>query len=1106
MVARINTGANPAGAVLYNEYKVAHGEARFLGGYNAISYSQDTLSVKQKISELERYARGNENIGKPTFHVSLAFHPSEQLTDEKLSKIGQSYMERLGYGEQPYLVYRHEDTHHPHIHIVSVSVDYQGKKISDSHQQRRSNAIRKALEKEYNLVEAEKQGKEILMTGLLPEQILAYKEPEAKKAIGNVVRTALTDYNFSNMLTFSEFLNQHRVQMNQRDGVNADGIPYTGVTFQLHNGQNDRRGQAIGPAIKASRFSFAPTYERLQSKFKQNERQINQGKDATRQRIHNSLGQYTKLAESDFKGQLRAVGIQVIDTGTHYVYVDHHNRNVYADTELGKDYTRSTQQAAFSDQSELLIARQNRVKIASSTAENETRPNWEPRKQSNGSTTKVDEPTPQQLALRRRVSHYYQQLRQQGVGGNKPVYFESQLIRRFPHEQLTNLLVGEGVDPQNARQAVAQLEAYKQSQLPEIRAKEEAYFAQTAEQFVNLAGKLPLSATSKQSFLTAAGYSLSADSRKLTHRDDAQLIYVIPVVSQTQLNQEAGATVAFLNSLSRFERSVYLAMATGQQPPEPISFYQVPASRLKATTGPLFNTVSGALNKRYSQQVLPHVASDQPLFNQLQARGLVVESLGAGTYRMGHYLTRPDHFTPIRADLARQLDRESIPSVAKQVNQLSSTEGQTLIALSQALDLKQTAQLTGLIRNTPQCDELPRQTASVREQAIAWQSRLQHSLNQPKNEKANAVDTVNRFSTKGQQITEWLIHAELTPPERYQVASQLGMNWQRSTSGQLQLKENDSSTQPGPTYRLTPDQQRYFSHPGRNAPVPIKLTSSDKAFLLTLSESQSYTDLNARQVAGLTVPTIERFLPKSAQADFQRWYNHQRGSQVLIDTQQDFGAHTSARRYLSALYQRGFLVNQQLDGQGGILYQMGHFKTAPTHYVTVPQPVTDLFKDQFPTHQETNGYVLEGAWPAPESPMAHRMRALARSIDSGAGTDRVAYQQKRIYQAFPHLLAVLQPQALLDQLVSQPHRTPAATGKPVPTRPTTQRQPTDMPLYSPSADRFSSNDSLIMVLERYEQQVPQKGLLAILGESANVVRPKKKRLGEDAEPKRVRRR
>ena len=272
MIARINTGAKPGGAVLYNEDKVAHGQARFLGFVNGEVFDEAVLRVRDKINVLNAYAGMNPRISKPTFHTSLAFHPSEVLSDEKLSEISQQYMERLGYGRQPYLVYRHEDTHHPHIHIVSVSVDADGRKVSQDFQQRRSNAIRQALEKEHGLVEAEKQGKAVLMDGLLPEQILSYKEPEAKKAIGNVVQTAMKDYRFSGIDTFSAFLHQHRVQLNQLRGVGADGKPYRGITFQLSDGDTDKRGQPIGPAIKASRFAFAPTMDRLEQQFKRNQR------------------------------------------------------------------------------------------------------------------------------------------------------------------------------------------------------------------------------------------------------------------------------------------------------------------------------------------------------------------------------------------------------------------------------------------------------------------------------------------------------------------------------------------------------------------------------------------------------------------------------------------------------------------------------------------------------------------------------------------------------------------------------------------------------------------------------------------------------------------
>ena len=1125
MIARINTGAKPAGAVYYNEYKVAHGEARYLGGFNAIPYERNDLVVEKKIDVLEMYAAGNPRISKPTFHVSLAFHPDEQLSDERITEIGQQYMERLGYNNQPYLIYRHEDTHHPHIHIVSVSVDAEGNRISDSHQQRRSNAIRQALEKEYGLVEAEKQGKEVLMSGLLPEQILSYKEPEAKKAIGNVVRTALTDYNFSNVLTFSEFLQQHRVQMNQLGGVGADGKPYQGITFQLHNGPNDQRGEAIGPAIKASRFAFAPTYERLERKFKQNATRIRSGKEATRQRIHSSLGSYSQLSEVDFKGQLRSAGIQVIDTGQQYVYVDHKSRNVYDENELGPAYTRSVQRAAFSEQSVRLDMLQNRVRASSSTTIDQP-----PRISHSAESTKATkgqtqpgEPTAQELALRRRVSHFYQQVRQQGVDGKKPYFFESQLIRQFPHESLTNLLIGEGVNSLSARQAVTQFEAYKQSQLPEIRSKEEAYFSQTASQFVTLASEFPLSATSKRAFLAAADFILTVDQTALTHREDAQLRYVIPLSVQKQLQQDQGPSLAFRSRLSKPERLLYGALASGQLAPDTISFYQVSAAHLKATTGPRFDHIAVGLNKSYTNQVSNYLNDHKPLLPQLQARGFVIDTLASGAYRMGHYLSRSDGFTPVPDAMVRRLQKESLPTLEDQIQTLQSPAGRSLVSMSQAVDLNNTALMQGeLGRWHRQTNHSPGSDSLI-EQAMRVQNQLQAQLESTTGKNA-ALETNKQISlppkpvipqpvsTVSQNLVRLLQQADLTAQQRYHFINQLGLVWQRTESGQVRLKEGEHSTHPGRVYTLTPTEQTYFSRPVSNERISPLLNAADQALLRAFSQGNDFSSLSRQQVARLTLPAVETILPKPMLPTFQRWYNEQRGNQVLSDTIQQFGDPGTtrpgdARRHLSALYQRGFLIKQEVDLTNKPVFRMGYYKSDPASYVAVPPEIAEAFSRQFPFQRGKNAYVLEGAWPAPASVAAQRMRSLARAIDSGVEPDRVYQLIERIHERLPHLSGVREPQRLLDQLVSQPRvNRQSANNSASIHQPSYARTQTIASLANPSTlKQSSSSDSLQSLLDRFENQPPQKGLLDILGESASAIRPKKRRVGEDI-PLRGRRR
>jgi type IV secretory pathway VirD2 relaxase len=64
--------------------------------------------------------------------VSLHWAKGEVVPAQDLVAIADQYMQGMGYGRQPYAVYQHHDTEHPHVHIVSVRVDEIGKKIPDS--------------------------------------------------------------------------------------------------------------------------------------------------------------------------------------------------------------------------------------------------------------------------------------------------------------------------------------------------------------------------------------------------------------------------------------------------------------------------------------------------------------------------------------------------------------------------------------------------------------------------------------------------------------------------------------------------------------------------------------------------------------------------------------------------------------------------------------------------------------------------------------------------------------------------------------------------------------------------------------------------------------
>ena len=99
----------------------------------------------------ETYGLANRNTEKPVLHISLSPAPEDRLTDGQLVELADQYMQKMGYGNQPYIAYKHADTHNTHIHIVSVCVDEQGKKISDAYEHRRSMTACRELEVDFGL-------------------------------------------------------------------------------------------------------------------------------------------------------------------------------------------------------------------------------------------------------------------------------------------------------------------------------------------------------------------------------------------------------------------------------------------------------------------------------------------------------------------------------------------------------------------------------------------------------------------------------------------------------------------------------------------------------------------------------------------------------------------------------------------------------------------------------------------------------------------------------------------------------------------------------------------------------------------------------------------
>lgn len=92
-------------------------------------------------------------LKNPVYHISLDFahEDTPKLTDALMTEIAREYMRRMGITDTQYIVCRHTDTEHQHVHIVANRVDNNGNTISDRNDAIRNVAVCKALTREYGL-------------------------------------------------------------------------------------------------------------------------------------------------------------------------------------------------------------------------------------------------------------------------------------------------------------------------------------------------------------------------------------------------------------------------------------------------------------------------------------------------------------------------------------------------------------------------------------------------------------------------------------------------------------------------------------------------------------------------------------------------------------------------------------------------------------------------------------------------------------------------------------------------------------------------------------------------------------------------------------------
>ena len=340
MVAKVICGKNIRGAVAYNEHKVAQGVAECIIA-SKFGLNPDQLSLDQKVVRFEKLLALNRRVKTNAVHISLNFHKSDKLTKEQLSTIASDYIDRIGFGGQPYLVYEHRDAAHPHVHIITTNVTSTGKRI-DLHNigRGRSEEARKAIEKEYSLVQAEGRRMNETLETPRPLKPVQYGRLETKKAISDVVRYVTTQYRYSSLPELNAALSR----------FNVTAFPgYEGS--KMHRNQGlvysivDDKGTRIGVPIKASSINGKPTLKALASQFQLGKILKKNEANRTKEIIEQILSSRRRINLETLRKKLNDRGIDLVirknDKGVVYglTYVDHSNKIVFNGSELGKQFS-----------------------------------------------------------------------------------------------------------------------------------------------------------------------------------------------------------------------------------------------------------------------------------------------------------------------------------------------------------------------------------------------------------------------------------------------------------------------------------------------------------------------------------------------------------------------------------------------------------------------------------------------------------------------------------------------------------------------------------------------------------------------------------------------
>ena len=296
----------------YNYDKVEADKGRVIFSNNITSEGDTYITKEMYKAALEPYLKANIRTENTVFHASINPVPGTQFSDELIAKVAAEYMEKMGYGRQPYVVFRHNDIDRVHYHIISIRVGRNGKKINDSYERLHSTSLSRELEKKYHLA-----------THLSGD----YSQRESATQDIRTVLSMATEYNLENVSQLRCLLEAY--------GITLDH-------YQTHRGSNMGYVSLYGSKpIELSEIGV--DIDKMVDGCRRNA-SLNKGQKARLRGYISSAMRYAR-DEKQLLSMLEKNGISLHlirnadERVTGVIVIDHQNRAVVKGSSLGKEFS-----------------------------------------------------------------------------------------------------------------------------------------------------------------------------------------------------------------------------------------------------------------------------------------------------------------------------------------------------------------------------------------------------------------------------------------------------------------------------------------------------------------------------------------------------------------------------------------------------------------------------------------------------------------------------------------------------------------------------------------------------------------------------------------------